>query len=440
MQNTRSRWDGADGTPTLVGSRWDTHSGRREQIRRRSRGYGSRWDTHSGGSHPALLGWVSHLPTRVGIPSGGQFGWVSHLPHHLPYHHGRSLPSESRAGYAHPPWASSDRDPTPPGRNYANDTSESPTHRPRTTAASTTSARAAFDAPCCAARTPSPAATSPTAAAGSRTVCSNLTEIFTVHIYAYAVMSNHYHATADYRPQERLEFTDEEVARRWLRLFPPQHDEELEQAVTALLDDPERLAVLRDRLGDLSWFMRCLNEPIARRANREDDCTGRFWQGRFCSKALPRRPLGMGLHGLRRPQPAARRHGGGGRRSRTHFATAPVGRGCRGARASRRTSRTAGVPRREGRERAAPGASARHDAARSYRAHVEWAAGSLHDASVGKGRAPPTRLRDPNIVARPRGFVPPARPYHYAGTLGTRGRLSRCAPDRTHQPGRRELV
>ena len=69
-----------------------------------------------------------------------------------------------------------------------------------------------------------------------------LAEIFTVHIYAYAVMSNHYHATADYRPRERLKFTDEEVARRWLRLFPPQHDEELEQAVTALLDDPERLA------------------------------------------------------------------------------------------------------------------------------------------------------------------------------------------------------
>ena len=65
-----------------------------------------------------------------------------------------------------------------------------------------------------------------------------LTEIFTVHIYAHAVMSNHYHATADYRPQERLEFTDEEVARRWLRLYPPKHPEGLEQAVTTLLDDP----------------------------------------------------------------------------------------------------------------------------------------------------------------------------------------------------------
>ncbi len=48
----------------------------------------------------------------------------------------------------------------------------------------------------------------------------------------------------------------------------------------------ERLADLRERLANLSWFMRCLCEKIARAANHEDRSSGRFWAGRFKSVAL----------------------------------------------------------------------------------------------------------------------------------------------------------
>ncbi len=113
-------------------------------------------------------------------------------------------------------------------------------------------------------------------------------ECFAVAIDAYAVMSNHLHLVLRIDPHEATTWHDEEVAARWVRLFPPREDNDhaIESKRQRLLADSDRIRILRQRLGSLSWFMRCLVEPIARRANREDGCKGRFWEGRYKCQAL----------------------------------------------------------------------------------------------------------------------------------------------------------
>ncbi|TAH40815.1 MAG: transposase [Gammaproteobacteria bacterium] len=118
-----------------------------------------------------------------------------------------------------------------------------------------------------------------------------LAEIFAVDVFAYAVMSNHVHVVLRLDPVASSGWTDEDVARRWVRLFPVTVTGERDEAACgmkeqAILGSPQRLATCRERLGSLSWFMKSLNEPIARRANREDACTGRFWEGRYTCQAL----------------------------------------------------------------------------------------------------------------------------------------------------------
>jgi hypothetical protein len=115
-----------------------------------------------------------------------------------------------------------------------------------------------------------------------------LAQSFAVGIHAYAVMSNHLHVVLQCLPELAQQWPEAEVAERWLRLFPARVDDEAAHAdkLAALLANPGRLARCRGRLANLSWFMRCLAEPLARRANAEDSCKGRFWEGRFKSQLL----------------------------------------------------------------------------------------------------------------------------------------------------------
>ncbi len=109
-----------------------------------------------------------------------------------------------------------------------------------------------------------------------------LTEIFAIDLCAYTVMSNHYHVVLHIDSKSLCAWTDDEVIERWTRLYRlPEWFEQLDAARQRSLIDKWRA-----RLGSISWFMRSINEPLARRANQEDGCKGRFWEGRFRSQAL----------------------------------------------------------------------------------------------------------------------------------------------------------
>ncbi|MCU7805638.1 MAG: transposase [Candidatus Thiodiazotropha sp. (ex Lucinoma borealis)] len=115
--------------------------------------------------------------------------------------------------------------------------------------------------------------------------------VFSISICAYAVMHNHTHTVLKIDREAALNWCADEVISRWTRLYKPSPivDRYLNgiKLTKAELDVvAEDIEKWRHRLYDVSWFMRNLNESIAREANEEDNCTGKFWEGRFKSQAL----------------------------------------------------------------------------------------------------------------------------------------------------------
>ena len=118
-----------------------------------------------------------------------------------------------------------------------------------------------------------------------------LSSVFAIDVCAYAVMSNHVHLVLHVDVHKAQGWSDKQVLALWHTLYHGtlltqkfMRDEDLTQS--ELISLHETIGIYRHRLYDISWLMRNLNEHIAREANKEDKCTGRFWEGRFKSQAL----------------------------------------------------------------------------------------------------------------------------------------------------------
>lgn len=118
-----------------------------------------------------------------------------------------------------------------------------------------------------------------------------LSSLFAIDVCAYAVMSNHYHLVLKMCPNQLDQLSDDEIMDRWCALFKGpllvqnyRNGDPLKRFERAAIADIVK--VWRAKLTSISWFMRCLKQPIARQANLEDGCTGKFWESRFTSQAL----------------------------------------------------------------------------------------------------------------------------------------------------------
>lgn len=120
-----------------------------------------------------------------------------------------------------------------------------------------------------------------------------LSRSFAIELFGYSIMSNHFHLIVRFDPGAAKRWTDVDVVDRWLNCCASINNANTREAAfireikrEQLLSDPERIQRLRETLGSLSMFMKYLKQPIARRANREDGCTGHFFESRFYSGAL----------------------------------------------------------------------------------------------------------------------------------------------------------
>jgi len=119
-----------------------------------------------------------------------------------------------------------------------------------------------------------------------------LAGIFAVEILGFAVLSNHLHVVVRTRPDIAKQWSSDQISLRWWHLFPHRRNADsspanpTEEELNTIRNNTAGVQEKKRRLADISWFMRCLAEPIARRGNKDDNVTGRFWSGRFKAQVL----------------------------------------------------------------------------------------------------------------------------------------------------------
>jgi len=118
-----------------------------------------------------------------------------------------------------------------------------------------------------------------------------LTDVFSIDVCAYSILSNHYHLVLYVNEEEINHCSNYQICERWSKIYSlsPIVVRWQKGELNSDIQEEEAMSIIaewRKRLTSISWFMRCLNEFIARKANKEDDCTGRYWEGRFKSQAL----------------------------------------------------------------------------------------------------------------------------------------------------------